>query len=230
MPSTTQTKKKLFVEKGKASFLQDLFQFHEKNGTPFVRLPKICGRDVDLHKLYSIVIGRGGWLKVNAREDWDEVIDEMKLPKHCVNNELAIKQIYIRFLDRYERVNFHGEEKDPADEEDEEKRRIRRWSARMLHSIPAVYNHAQHNIPEAMRASLNLSCDLYKPTEYKLMLSLLSPLPNEQDFAINVCTLMSNESKHTLKVDKCPKLVEGLLAHGGVFNHYTDDTTCHSSI
>ncbi|XP_058457200.1 AT-rich interactive domain-containing protein 2 isoform X2 [Malaya genurostris] len=217
-----RTKVKLFVEKGKASFLQDLLQFHEKNGTPFVRLPKICGRDVDLHKLYSIVIGRGGWLKVNAREDWDEVIDEMKLPKHCVNNEIAIKQIYIRFLDRYERVNFHGEEKDPADEEDEEKRHNRRWSARMLHSIPAVYNHAQHNIPEAMRASLNLSCDLYKPTEYdKLMLSLLSPLPNEQDFAINVCTLMSNESKHTLKVDKCPKLVEVLLAHGGVFNHYT---------
>lgn len=51
------------------------------------------------------------------------------------------------------------------------------------------------------------------------MLSLLSSLPNEQDFAINVCTLMSNEAKHTLKIDKCPKLLEILLSHAGVFNH-----------
>ncbi|XP_055531167.1 SWI/SNF nucleosome remodeling complex component isoform X6 [Wyeomyia smithii] len=213
---------KPMIEKDKASFLQDLALFHEKNGTPFLRLPKICGRDIDLHRLYSTVIGRGGWLKVNAREDWDEVIEEMKLPKRCVNNEIAVKQIYIRYLDKYERVNFHGEEKDPADDEDEEKRHNRRWSARMLHSVPAVYNHSQHNVTESTRASLNMSCDMYKPTEYdKLMLSLLSPLPNEQDFAINVCTLMSNESKHTLKIDKCPKLVQVLLAHGGVFNHFT---------
>ncbi|XP_053684959.1 AT-rich interactive domain-containing protein 2 isoform X2 [Sabethes cyaneus] len=217
-----RSRSKPVIEKDKASFLQDLALFHEKNGTPFLRLPKISGRDIDLHRLYSIVVGRGGWLKVNAREDWDEVIEEMKLPKRCVNNEIAIKQIYIRYLDKYERVNFHGEEKDPADDEDEEKRHNRRWSARMLHSVPAVYNHSQHNVPESTRVSLNMSCDMYKPTEYdKLMLSLLSPLPNEQDFAINVCTLMSNESKHTLKIDKCPKLVQVLLAHGGVFNHFT---------
>ncbi|EAT47510.1 AAEL001361-PA, partial [Aedes aegypti] len=203
-------------------FWQDLYAFHERNGTPFVRPPKIGGRDVDLHRLYMVVIARGGWLKVNSREDWDEVIEELKLPKRCVNNEIALKQIYIRYLDKYERITFHGEEKDPAEEEDEEKRHNRRWTARMLHSVPSVYNHAQHNVPEALRGSLNLSCDLYQPTEYdKLILSLLSPLPNEQDFAINVCTLMSNESKHTLKVDKCPKLIDVLLAHGGVFNHYS---------
>lgn len=213
---------KLVVEKDKASFLQDLQQFHERNGTPFLRLPKISGRDVDLHRLYSVVVARGGWLKVNSREDWDEIIEEMCLPKRCVNNEIVLKQIYIRFLDRYERVNFHGEEKDPTEEEDDEKRHNRRWSARMLHSVPAVYNHQQHYVSEAVRGSLGMSCDLYKYSEYdKLILSLLSPLPNEQDFSINVCTLMSNESKHTLKVDRCPKLITVLLAHAGVFNHYS---------
>ncbi|XP_062708105.1 AT-rich interactive domain-containing protein 2-like isoform X2 [Aedes albopictus] len=213
---------KPLFEKDRTRFWQDLYAFHERNGTPFMRPPKIGGRDVDLHRLYSVVIARGGWLKVNSREDWDEVIEELKLPKRCVNNEIALKQIYIRYLDKYERINFHGEEKDPAEEEDEEKRHNRRWTARMLHSVPSVYNHGQHNVPEPLRASLGLSCDLYQPTEYdKLILSLLSPLPNEQDFAINVCTLMSNESKHTLKVDKCPKLIDVLLAHGGVFNHFT---------
>ncbi|XP_021699477.1 AT-rich interactive domain-containing protein 2 isoform X1 [Aedes aegypti] len=218
----SRAKVKPVFERDRTRFWQDLYAFHERNGTPFVRPPKIGGRDVDLHRLYMVVIARGGWLKVNSREDWDEVIEELKLPKRCVNNEIALKQIYIRYLDKYERITFHGEEKDPAEEEDEEKRHNRRWTARMLHSVPSVYNHAQHNVPEALRGSLNLSCDLYQPTEYdKLILSLLSPLPNEQDFAINVCTLMSNESKHTLKVDKCPKLIDVLLAHGGVFNHYS---------
>lgn len=43
-------------------------------------------------------------------------------------------------------------------------------------------------------------------------------MPNEQDFAINVCTLLSNEGKHTLRLDKYPRLVNILLAHAGVFD------------
>jgi AT-rich interactive domain-containing protein 2 len=65
---------------------------------------------------------------------------------------------------------------------------------------------------------MGLSTNLFKPTEYdRLALSLLSPLPNEQDYAINVCTLLSNEGKHTLKLERCPRLIDFLLAHAGVF-------------
>ncbi|EFN85727.1 AT-rich interactive domain-containing protein 2, partial [Harpegnathos saltator] len=72
---------------------------------------------------------------------------------------------------------------------------------------------------ESLRDYNGLSADLYKPSNYdKLALSLLSPLPNEQDFAINVCTLLSNEGKHTLRLDKYPRLVNILLAHAGVFD------------
>jgi len=72
---------------------------------------------------------------------------------------------------------------------------------------------------ESLRDYNGLSSDLYKPSNYdKLTLSLLSPLPNEQDFAINVCTLLSNEGKHTLRLDKYPRLVNILLAHAGVFD------------
>ncbi|XP_039433878.1 uncharacterized protein LOC120416242 [Culex pipiens pallens] len=46
----------------------------------------------------------------------------MALPKRCVNNEIAMKQIYIRFLDKHEQVNFHGEKKDPTENEDDKKR------------------------------------------------------------------------------------------------------------
>ena len=72
---------------------------------------------------------------------------------------------------------------------------------------------------ESLRDYNGLSSDLYKSSNYdKLALSLLSPLPNEQDFAINVCTLLSNEGKHTLRLDKYPRLVNILLAHAGVFD------------
>lgn len=74
-------------------------------------------------------------------------------------------------------------------------------------------------LAESLRDYNGLSSDLYKSSNYdKLALSLLSPLPNEQDFAINVCTLLSNEGKHTLRLDKYPRLVNILLAHAGVFD------------
>ncbi|XP_038112333.1 uncharacterized protein LOC119767553 [Culex quinquefasciatus] len=38
----------------------------------------------------------------------------MALPKSCVNNEIALKKINIRFLAKYETGDFHGEEKEPT--------------------------------------------------------------------------------------------------------------------
>lgn len=73
---------------------------------------------------------------------------------------------------------------------------------------------------DAQREFNHLSTNLYKASDYdRLSLSLVSPLPNEQDFAINVCTLLSNDGKHTLKLDKHPTLINYLLAHAGVFSH-----------
>ncbi|RZC36970.1 AT-rich interactive domain-containing protein 2, partial [Asbolus verrucosus] len=72
----------------------------------------------------------------------------------------------------------------------------------------------------ANREYNHLSTNLYKPSDYdRLALSLISPLPNEQDFAINVCTLLSNDGKHTLKLEKHPRIVDYLLGHAGVFCH-----------
>ena len=86
--------------------------------------------------------------------------------------------------------------------------------------VPSTYNYNQHNVARADREAFGLSMNLYRRTDYdKLVLSLTSPMPNEQDFAINVCTLLSNEGRHTLKLAKCPRLLDLLLGHAGVFNH-----------
>lgn len=75
-------------------------------------------------------------------------------------------------------------------------------------------------VSETSRETGHLSTDIYKPSDYdRLALSLISPLPNEQDFAINVCTLLSNDGKHTLKLEKHPRILNYLLAHAGIFTH-----------
>lgn len=170
-----------------------------------------------------MVVNRGGWQKVNAKDEWDEVMKEIGLPKRCINSTIAIKQIYIRYLERYEKVHFLGEGLDRGeDEEDDSENRLlsKKISSRSLHATPQTYNHSQHNLTDTTRLQHNLSTKGRKATEYdKLLMSLLSPLPNEQDFAVNVCTLMSSEGKHMLRLEKCPRLLNALLAHAGVYSH-----------
>lgn len=52
----------------------------------------------------------------------------------------------------------------------------------------------------------------------KIEKSLMSGLPNEVDFAVNVLTLLSSEGRHTLRLSECPNLVDILLAHAGIFS------------
>ncbi|KAK3921732.1 AT-rich interactive domain-containing protein 2 [Frankliniella fusca] len=206
-------------QKERDGFLRELQHFHETRGTPFRRVPQINGQEVDLYLLYVLVTAHGGWLKVNYKNEWDDLMDQFKLPQQCVNAGVALKQVYLRYLDRYEKVHFLGEDGGRASDEDDDSRH-KRWSARVLHSVPLVYNTHQHILSETQRAYHGLSTDLYKPSDYdRLAMSLMSPLPNEQDFAINVCTLLSNEGKYTLKLDKCPRLVDFLLAHAAVFSN-----------
>lgn len=70
-----------------------------------------------------------------------------------------------------------------------------------------------------MRAGYGLATKYARLSDYdKLEKALMSGLPNEVDFVINVCTLLSNESKHTLRLDRCATLTDLLLAHVGIFD------------
>ncbi|XP_039295382.1 AT-rich interactive domain-containing protein 2-like [Nilaparvata lugens] len=212
-------------ERERDTFLKDLQHFHESRGTPIKRTPKINGADVDLYLLYVLITGRGGWYKVNAKNEWDLVLESFgNVPKHCVNSGVALKQIYLRYLDRYEKAHFLGDVVErTAEDEDDNSRHRPRWSAKAFHTVPLVYNHAQHNVCDSIRTSNGLDTRLYKASDYdRLALSLVSPLPNEQDFAINVCTLLSandTSAKHHLRLHQHPRLLTFLMAHAAVFNH-----------
>lgn len=68
------------------------------------------------------------------------------------------------------------------------------------------------------RTAWGLSANLTVNSKHiKLERSLLSGLPNEVDFAINMCTLLSNEGRHVLQLSTCPRMLPLLLGHVGIF-------------
>ena len=63
-----------------------------------------------------------------------------------------------------------------------------------------------------------MSMEFVEASRYKkLEMTLLSGLPNEVDFAMNTCTLLSNKGRHTLQLKETPRLLELLLAHVGIY-------------
>lgn len=74
-------------------------------------------------------------------------------------------------------------------------------------------------VADNLRGGYGLATTYARVSDYdKLEKALMSGLPNEVDFVINVCTLLSNESKHTLRLDRCAVLTDLLLAHIGIFD------------
>ena len=72
---------------------------------------------------------------------------------------------------------------------------------------------------DSVRMTAGFSTDTIRvtPTE-RLFLSLICPLPNEQDFAINVCSLLAIENRKPFPLHQCPRIIDALLAHAGIFS------------
>lgn len=196
----------------KQAFLDELRQFHQGRGSAFKKIPIVGGKELDLGALYVRVVSLGGFAKVSEKNQWSELGEEFNFPRSCSNAAFALKQYYLRYLEKYEKVHHFGED-------DDESQPGNPKASLPLGAIPSSYNYQQHVVSDYLRQSYGLSTDFVPPCDYnKLVLSLLSGLPNEVDFAVNVCTLLSNESKHAMQLDKDPKLVTLLLAHTGVFD------------
>ncbi|KAJ8381267.1 hypothetical protein SKAU_G00020450 [Synaphobranchus kaupii] len=193
------------------AFLDELRQFHQSRGSPFKKIPFVGGKELDLNALYTRVISLGGFAKVSDRNQWSELGEDFNFPRSCSNAAFVLKQYYLRYLEKYEKVHHFGED-------EEEVHPGNPKPSLPIGAIPCSYNYQQHTVSDYLRQSYGLSMDFAPTCDYnKLVLSLLSGIPNEVDFAINVCTLLSNESKHVMQLEKDPKLVTLLLAHAGVF-------------
>nr|CAD7577810.1 unnamed protein product [Timema californicum] len=56
------------------AFIRDLQHFHETRGTPFRKIPKINGHEIDLYLLYVLVTAHGGWVKTPPKIAFDSTV------------------------------------------------------------------------------------------------------------------------------------------------------------
>ena len=85
----------------------------------------------------------------------------------------------------------------------------------LIHVSPSFFLYPT----DSARGTAGFSTDTIQvtPTE-RIFMSLLCPLPNEQDFAINVCSLLAIENRKPFALRQCPRIIDALLAHAGVFS------------
>ncbi|KIW29555.1 uncharacterized protein PV07_05366 [Cladophialophora immunda] len=98
-------------------FLSDVAAFHEKRGTPFDREGKVSGRPISLHKLYKLVMDKGGYDALSAeRMQWRTLVKEFGFGKtHEAVMTFQLKTVYYKNLAAYEISTYWGEEPPPRE-------------------------------------------------------------------------------------------------------------------
>ncbi|KAH7718914.1 ARID/BRIGHT DNA binding domain containing protein [Aphelenchoides avenae] len=188
------------------SFNQQLRHFYRRKWSCPLKVPHVYGVEVDLHKLYEAVMSMGGWQKVSMAERWTDVARIMGFSEEVLNADHATKLLYMRYLSKFEQCETIGD----VDDHDSDMLGTRSRGGKGFSSF----------------ATADCPISLPKPgirevvdCEYaKLLKSLISGLPNEVDFAMNVSTIMSQPGPHEMQLSLSPQLITVMVAHCGVFD------------
>lgn len=93
-------------------FKKKLMAFMSENGYDSFKVPQIAGRELDLYKLYTSVIRRGGYERVSTLKLWREIVNEFKLPESCTSASFTLRTHYQKYLFAYEHKYFFGNTND----------------------------------------------------------------------------------------------------------------------
>ncbi|KAJ1341825.1 hypothetical protein BSLG_003598 [Batrachochytrium salamandrivorans] len=83
-------------------FMQSLEDLHQAQGTILQREPVLGGKNLDLLKIYKMVIEAGGYELVTHERGWKKIGIPFDLPTTCTNSAFVFKQIYQKYLYCYE--------------------------------------------------------------------------------------------------------------------------------
>ncbi|KAI5088398.1 AT-rich interactive domain-containing protein 3A isoform X1 [Silurus meridionalis] len=83
-------------------FLDDLFSFMQKRGTPVNRIPIMAKQVLDLYTLYKLVTEKGGLVEVINKKIWREITRGLNLPTSITSAAFTLRTQYMKYLYPYE--------------------------------------------------------------------------------------------------------------------------------
>ncbi|CAF4839989.1 unnamed protein product, partial [Rotaria magnacalcarata] len=82
-------------EPKRKEFLDDLFAFMQKRGTPVNRIPIMAKHVLDLYELFRLVVGKGGLVEVINKKLWREVTKGLNLPSSITSAAFTLRTQYV---------------------------------------------------------------------------------------------------------------------------------------
>ncbi|KAJ8249042.1 hypothetical protein GJAV_G00230540 [Gymnothorax javanicus] len=83
-------------------FLDDLFNYMQKRGTPVNRIPIMAKQVLDLYMLYKLVTEKGGLVEVINKKIWREITKGLNLPTSITSAAFTLRTQYMKYLYPYE--------------------------------------------------------------------------------------------------------------------------------
>ncbi|KAG7456572.1 hypothetical protein MATL_G00237220 [Megalops atlanticus] len=83
-------------------FLDDLFNFMQRRGTPVNRIPIMAKQVLDLYMLYQLVTEKGGLVEVINKKLWREITKGLNLPTSITSAAFTLRTQYMKYLYPYE--------------------------------------------------------------------------------------------------------------------------------
>ncbi|EFO27606.2 hypothetical protein LOAG_00875 [Loa loa] len=194
-----------------SEFHMNLRTFYKKRWNCRLKSPHVQGVEVDLFRLYDTVVSMGGWQKVSCNEKWGDIACAIGLTNGVAVAEHAVKVLYMRYLSKYEQNELVGEVDDADSDLLSSRSRSKGFSSLATADCPISTGQRQASEYFRLRPEK-------KEAEYdRIVKSLLSGLPNEVDFAVNVCTLLSHPGPRVLRLVAAPQIITLLVAHLAIF-------------
>ncbi|KAK0143811.1 AT-rich interactive domain-containing protein 3A [Merluccius polli] len=83
-------------------FLDELFIFMQKRGTPVNRIPIMAKQVLDLYRLYKLVTEKGGLVEVINKKIWREITKGLNLPTSITSAAFTLRTQYMKYLYAFE--------------------------------------------------------------------------------------------------------------------------------
>lgn len=188
-------------------FKKKLMNFMCENGYDSFKVPQIAGRELDLYKLYTSVIRRGGYDRVSALKLWREIVNEFKLPDSCTSASFTLRTHYQKYLYAYEKKYFSGNTNDG----------LTNFTVNKFQSgLPQIYpvpTEINLNLKSKSFISRKIRLSQTEAESKRLVLAFESRIPSEIKWALNTLCIFSCNVSAPFTLDSQPFLLDSMCAY-----------------